>query len=246
MRLLTAAVAAACLALAGQALAGAFPDGPGGPNIAVVNKSSLRSSTLAADLPVFQLYANQVCEAWHCNATLYLGAPKDPRDWLITVNDDTDVSSAVGYHGSSDAGVPFAFVSVRTAKTAGMSWTDVLTHELAEMLVDPASIAAMNTQNVCDPQTGGCRNATFYNLEVADPVQGESYTLGHVKVSDFVYRSWFTPGAPGPYDAGRHVSAPLMLAPNSYVAFYEDGAWQQRDSFPAFTPRAVKDRLELH
>lgn len=124
-------------------------------------------------------------------------------------------------------------IGVQTSIKYGMPWGVVLTHELFEMLVDPESSAANNTTCQTDPGTGTATNCTFYAHETADPVQGEWWRLGPVRVSDYVYRNWFIPGAPGPYDAGRHVGAPLQLAPRSYAIFYADGYWQTENTFTA-------------
>lgn len=207
--------------VASKAWSDTFPDGPSGPRIAVVNTSELSDSVLKADLPYLQQYADQVCAAWHCAGTLYFGQPQSPRDWVLTFNEVSDIQDAIGYH-TEDFGLPVGFVSVRTAQQYGLSWSLVATHELAEMLVDPEAEGADLTH--CKK---GASNCAFYAREVADPVQGESYQLGPLRVADFVYRNWFVPDASGPFDAGRHLRSPLSLAPQSYMSFYKDGVWQQ-------------------
>lgn len=210
----------------------------------MVNKSELSSSALKADLPYLQQYVNQVCEAWHCAGHLYFGAPKSARDWVVTFNNVSDVQNAIGYHTEA-AGVPEAFVSVQTAVQYHFRWGVVATHELAEMLVDPEATSADNTRNECDI-FNGCTNATFYAREVCDPVQSETYRLGPLHVSDFVYRNWFEPDAPGPYDAGRHLGSPLSLAPSSYMIVYRDGAWQEPNTFPKHFGNWDRFGPELH
>lgn len=240
LRRILAAVAAVAVVLPAIAFAGAFPDGPGGPNIAVINLSSLSDSTVKTDMPVFQAYEQQVCEAWHCAGTLYFAADhhaSSPTDWTVTLNDKSDIDGAIGYH-LEDKGQINAFVSVQTAHDAGMPWPVVFTHELGEMLVDPEAEATENT--ACQQQFGGAGiefvNCDFYTKEIADPVQGRSYflTVGPTsrRVSDWVYRSWFTPDAKGPYDAARVLAAPLTLYKNSYISLYTDGVWTQKDTFP--------------
>ena len=178
-------------------------------------------------MPYFQQALDNFCGAWHCNGALYFGAPKTARDWVVTFNNVSDVPEAIGYHESVGSR-PEAFVSVQTAVQAGLPWGVVFTHELFEMLGDPeASAADVTSWGI--GQFG--ENSTFYFREVCDPVQSEAFRLGPVRISDFVYRSWFTPGAAGPYDAMRAVGQPLTLAPNSYASFYKDGYWQQTDTF---------------
>ena len=216
----------------GVASADSVPDGPGGPNIAIVDTSTLVSNTtLKRDLPYFQQYADQVCAAWHCSGHLYVGQYANSHDWQITVNDISDVAGAIGYH-TETAGVPQAFVSVRTAIQKKLPWGIVFTHELAEMLVDPPASLTANTACQYDPFTGRNFACRFFAFEVCDPVQGESYRIGPITASDFVYRTWFMPDSLGPYDAGRHIGAPLTLAPRSYMSFYADDQWQATDNFP--------------
>lgn len=210
--------------LAASAFAGAFPDGPRGPRIAIVNESTVvGDEEINAALPMLQLYLDQVCEAWHCDGSLYLAstAPAE-RDWRLVINDVSDEPLAIGYH-LTEGSRPIGYVSAATAQDAGVAWSVVLTHELAEMLVDPAASVAA--------QTKGDPSPAFTALEVCDPVQGRSYRLGKVVVADYVYRSWFTPGARGPYDSMRVLSAPLQLARESWVAEFRDGYWSARSTF---------------
>jgi hypothetical protein len=218
------AIAAIAAAIAGTAIAGVFPDGPGGPRIAVVNNSTvLTDDQIGKALPMLQLYLEQVCAAWHCDGTLYQTSAPTERDWLIVINDESDDPFAIGYH-ESQGSRPVSYVSAGTAAGANVPWTVVFTHELGEMLVDaPASLAAQTNHPVRPP--------AFTALEIADPVQGRSYRLGDVVVSDYVYRSWFTPGARGPYDSMRVLSAPLQLARESWAAEFRDGHWTTRQTF---------------
>ncbi len=219
---------------AAKAYGGAFPDGPGGPTISVVNESTVvTDAELQADLPYLQQYLGQVCAAWHCAGTLQITDTPGPRDWVVTVNDSSDVQGAIGYHLATDSRA-VAWVSAKTAAKAGLRWPAVFTHELAEMLVDPTASATANTN--CDQRydtdmSVHWTNCTFYAYEICDPVQNEFYKLGPIRVADFVYRSWFESDGHKPFDAGRHLGAPLSLAPRSYLSVYRDGEWKQQDTF---------------
>ncbi|HXJ62766.1 MAG TPA: hypothetical protein VNN79_03340 [Actinomycetota bacterium] len=208
-----AGVLVAFLLFAGVAFAGAFPDGPGGPKIAVLNRSTvLTDAQVAAAVPAFQKYLDQVCAAWHCAGTLYFTPnPVGARDWAITVNDKSSIPGAIGYHDLVK--VPIGWVSAATAAANGVQWTEVFTHELAEMLVD-ANIALWSRHAKVD---------RFYALEVCDPVQGRTYTIDGVTVADYVYRSWFTENASGPYDSMRSLSAPFQLWTDGWAIIYQDG-----------------------
>lgn len=230
--------------VAAKGFAGAFPDGPNGPVIAVVNASPLTDKAVTDALPTMQLYESQVCAAWHCSGTLYFaGHATKPdcsatklehaSDWLVCLNGTSDVAGAVGYHIEGNGKI-LSYVSTQTARQYGMGWMAVLTHELGEMLVDPEAESTENT--ACEYTYGPSgqpvpSNCTFYMKEIADPVQGKSYWLGNYRASDFVYRSWFEPDSPGPYDASRVLKAPLTLYKQSYLSVYKDGGWDQPNTF---------------
>jgi hypothetical protein len=85
-----------------------------------------------------------------------------PGGWPVILQNDTGRIVAVGgIHTTTPAGTPEALIAV----VAGGNWTVAFSHEVLEMLVDPY---------------GG-------RVEVCDPVEGESYLLGGVQVSDFVF-----------------------------------------------------------
>jgi hypothetical protein len=94
-----------------------------------------------------------------------------------------------------------------------------LTHELAEMLVDPYIAACF--------QTGDTR---FHALEVGDPVEDDSLGFSYegVLLSDFALPTWFQPGAAGPYDHCGHCTRPLQVLTNGYAQYYDSGTgWHQ-------------------
>ena len=231
MKKLIAGVVLVLAFFSARAVADSYPDGPNGIRIAIIDTSTaLPPAKLGKYLPEIQTYADQVCEAWHCKATLYVGSPREKTDWRIAVRDWTDTLYAIAYH-TEKKGIPVALVGIQAALSSGMPWGVAFTHELGEMLVDPTATLAANTNVYCDQFSGSCSNATFYSYEIADPVQGEYYKIGKLTVSDFVYRSWFQKDAKGPYDVGRHLNSPLSMAPESYMGIYKDGSWKSVDTF---------------
>ena len=76
-------------------------------------------------------------------------------------------------------------------------------HEVAEMLVDPAT-------NLC----AQAPNGTMYAYEVADAVEAQWFYLNSIPMSDFVFPSWFE-GFRAPnstqFDYMKKVSAPFQL-----------------------------------
>jgi hypothetical protein len=130
-----------------------------------------------------------VCPAWGLDApTVALGpAGQAATDWVLTLSDETD-PGVLGYH--DDAGVPNSIIFVGEILGFGggvlqpsgdnPAVSAVVAHEAAEMTVDPLA-------TLWAPRWDG----TSVALEVADPVQGFSYDIGAVSVSDFVLPTWF-------------------------------------------------------
>jgi hypothetical protein len=107
---------------------------------------------------------------WHRSAKLVAGA----GDWTVTIQTAQPLPDAAGYHSVGANAVPFAIVG----QQGQYNWTQVLSHEIIEMLIDPFPAA------IAGPS--GARP-----LEPCDPVVGESYAIDGVAVADFVYPAWF-------------------------------------------------------
>jgi hypothetical protein len=82
------------------------------------------------------------------------------------VNTDAKISDGIGgYHGKAD--IPYAFANVTGASaltiddTAGQ-YAESLSHELAELVVDPN--ADVSNPEVCDPCAGNCTNQPSLNF----------------------------------------------------------------------------------
>ena len=104
-----------------------------------------------------------------------------------------------------------------------------MSHELLEMLADPEI-------NLCAMVEG-----RIYACECADPCEADElgYRVDNVMLSDFVYPSWFSPDAKGPYDHVGHISKPLMLAPGGYISVMNvfSFGWKQINADPTMQMR---------
>lgn len=107
------------------------------------------------------------------------------RCWLL---DTPDVPNALGYHDEDAAG-PFIKVFTQpivddggTILGAGASVASVLSHEVLELTGDSAANIWVDGPNGND-----------YARELCDAVQGDSYELDGVWVSNFVYPDFFDP-----------------------------------------------------
>jgi hypothetical protein len=192
--------------------------------IAIVNESSRVShpDLVAARQALQVQLSRDFSPAWGLYATLLLRSVPHPHEPTIHLLDNTTVADALGYHDTnSDA--PEGFVFVETAEGDGVPWQLVLSHELLEMLADPWIDLVADTVYQNQP--------AVVAYEVADPVEGDSYAIGSVPVSNFVLPSWFLPsplpGAPFT-DFLKRLTEPLALAPGGYFLYATQlGIWQQ-------------------
>jgi len=144
------------------------------------------------------------------------------HDAIIYVGDSsqdpsTGVDGAFGYHSRNHKNIPFGFVYLDICKEYGEAWSTTLSHEVLELLADPTAV-----MTVTGPSPKGKKGTVHYDLEVCDPTQGDSYTIDHVVVSNFV-----TPGYFGLAGGSGHTNflnlplAPLGVRPGGYFQ-YED------------------------
>jgi hypothetical protein len=94
------------------------------------------------------------------------------------INTAADPSQGVlGYHGKSE--VPYVFVNVfgsgLTIGDANDDYAEALSHEIAEMAVDPA--ADLVNPEVCDPCAGNCNNLYLAFFNASGAYLGSAQTL---------------------------------------------------------------------
>lgn len=101
---------------------------------------------------------------------------------LLTVQVNLDVPGALGYHDDV-LGIIFARVM------AGPGWTVTLSHEVLEEMLNP-------TCGDFTPLEDGREQAR----EACDRVEGDTYRIGDVLVSNYLLPDAFVPGSAGPWD----------------------------------------------
>lgn len=101
---------------------------------------------------------------------------------LLTVQASLDVPGALGYHDDI-GGVIFARVQ------AGPEWTVTLSHEVLEEIGDAT----------CDQWTQ-LSDGTEQALEACDRVEGDTYRIEGVLVSNYLLPAAFVPDSTGPWD----------------------------------------------
>ncbi|MGH7053673.1 MAG: hypothetical protein ACREFA_07635 [Stellaceae bacterium] len=206
----------------------------------MIQIAAINESATVADAQVPAVVAalqRQVREhfapAWGIDAQLSVsarGAVPAPDSWQLVLLDDSDQADALGYHETTAAGLPLGKVFVRTSTQDGENWPVCASHELLEMLADPW---------VCDTVLAQTSESagTLYPREVCDAVEGATYEIDGVQVSDFVLPAYWFPAVPGvtlagPFDWLKQLQAPLpALLPGGYLGEMAVGVpatgWQQ-------------------
>ena len=133
------------------------------PTIACFNKAKTALGVdLNALIAAMQAYVTQfVVPVWGTPAKLVKSADFVKGQWAMVFLDDADAPGALAYHDLTPDGFPLSKVFVRTTLQNGDLVSVSASHELVEMLVDPA-INMMTTGP--DPKL-------VYAYESADPVE---------------------------------------------------------------------------
>lgn len=138
-------------------------------------------------------------------------------EWAIVFLDDADIASALGYHDLTPDGFPLSKVFVRIAHKAKKPLSITVSHELVEMVVDPAiQLAAFGPNN------------TWYALEVSDACQEEHYVVDGFQMTDFMYPSWFEGfRKTGKFDHLERIKQPFEILKGGYMPIFRRGRWSQ-------------------
>lgn len=199
----------------------AFNQG-GTPTIAVFNKAK---TPLGVDMDkliaALQVYVDKyVVPVWGTPAKLVKSTDFVKGAWAIVFLDNADAPGALAYHDLTPDGMPQSKVFVKTTLDNGDLVSVSTSHELVEMLVDPA-INLLTTGP--DPKT-------IYAYESADPVEALTFKVNNIPMSDFVYPSYFEyfhkPGSVK-FDYLGAVKKPFEILKGGYQIIFKNGKWSQ-------------------
>jgi hypothetical protein len=156
------------------------------PTIACFSKATTPENEwgvgLDALIKAMQVYVNDhVAPVWGTPAVLIKSTDFVRNAWAIVFLDAADQPGALAYQNLTPDGLPISKVFVKTTLNNNQLVSVSASHELVEMLVDPA----MNLW------TTGPDPETMYAYEIADPVEGLSFKVNGVDMSDFVYPAYF-------------------------------------------------------
>jgi len=161
-----------------------------------------------------------------------------------------DAPGASAYHDITDKGVPYAFCAVTTCGSLlGRDGVSVdVSHEILETFGDEgANLYAYDN------------NGVLHALEMCDAVELQTYAKpakdgSQVQVSNWLLRSWFMPGAKGPYEymtssskAGAVPPAgPLKTAPGHGGNYQIVGKWTgaTKDVYAKHAAYAAEQHIE--
>jgi hypothetical protein len=149
-------------------------------------------------------------------------APKGA--WVLVVLDDADQAGALGYHSETTDGRVYGRVFAGPCIDYGVPVSTTLSHEVVETFCDPDVDLWRDT---------GRGYSVAY--EACDAVEGDSYLIDGVAVSDFVTPAWYGERGPRtPLHGALHwadngkVTQSFQLAPGGYyVRRFPDGSEDQ-------------------
>lgn len=150
-----------------------------------------------------------------------IGTSNMPDAFPLLFKTASDEPGALGYHVDGAAYVFTAdtLANGGTLYKGANSVSVTGSHELAETTADFAANLWADGPDGHD-----------YALELSDAVEGDSYEINGIAVSNFVYRAWFDPSPlPGSkFDHMGTLSAPFTMSPGGYlIRRVEGGAVDQ-------------------
>ncbi len=205
----------------GTLVRGAFDRGQI-PKIACWNDATVALGVnLDALIHAMQTFVDQcVAPVWGTPARLVKTTAAVKGAWGVVFLDDADQADALAYHDLTPDGFPLSKVFVRTTIRNGDLVSVSASHELVEMLVDPA-INLMTTGP--DPRA-------VYAYETADPVEALSFKVEGIPMTDFVYPSYFEifrKPKSTQFDYVKRVSRPFQILAGGYQIVFKNGRWTQ-------------------
>jgi hypothetical protein len=200
---------------------GAFDQGQV-PTIACFNKATVPlGADLGALIAAMQHFASGcVAPVWGTPATLVKSIDFLPKAWAMVFLDDADAANALAYHELTPDGFPISKVFVRTIQQDKQSLSVSASHELVEMLVDPA----INLYST------GPDSRTLYAYESADPVEETWFKLDGFDMTNFVYPSYFEifrKPRSTQFDYMKKVTQPYKMLAGGYQIVFKNGKVSQ-------------------
>jgi len=204
------------------------------PTIACFNQATVDLGVdFDALVEAMQEYVRSyVAPVWGKAAALVSTTNFQPGAWAMVFLDNADQPGALGYHDLTPDGLPVAKVFVKTTLDDKQLVSVAASHELVEMLVDPA----------INMMTSGPDANTMYAYESADPVEESDFPVHGLAMCNFVYPAYFeTFRRPKSvqFDQMNQVTRPFQILKGGYQIVFKSGKYSQ-----LFGSKAKEKRFE--
>jgi hypothetical protein len=200
---------------------GAFNQGEF-PTIACFNRATIPLGVdFNALIAAMQVFVDEhVAPVWGTPAKLIKSTDFVKGAWAMVLLDNADQPGALAYHDLTPDGLPESKVFVKTTLENKDLVSVSASHELVEMLVDPA-INLMTTGP--DPKA-------VYAYESADPVEALNFPVDGIPMTDFIYPAYFEdfhkPGSVQ-FDRLGKIKRPFQILAGGYQIVFKNGKWSQ-------------------
>jgi hypothetical protein len=207
------------------------------PKIVCINRATTSLDiSFGTLIRALQSYVDDhVAPVWGTPAKLVKGSNFEKGTWAMVFLDNADQVTGRGTkladHDLTPEGLPLAKVFVSTAILNGEFVSVAASHELVEMLVDPA-INMMAT----GPHSAGLgKSNVMYAYESADPVEELSFKVKGVPMCNFVYPTYFEayhkPNSIQ-FDHMKNIARPFQILSGGYQIMFKGGKWSALHGSP--------------
>lgn len=211
------------------------------PKIAVFNRAKTPLGVPLADLiPALQRYVDEcVAPVWGTPARLLKSRGFVKGAWAMVFLERAGDASTEGIHDLTPDGLPLAKVYVKTSLSNDDLVSVSASHELVEMLVDPA----------LNLMTSGPDSRIMYSYESADPVEEITFNVNGIAMSDFVYPAYletFHKPNSVQFDHAKKVHRPFQILSGGYQQIFKRGRWVDVSGSTAKEKRFAREDRRGH
>lgn len=227
--------------------------------ISVINRSeSIADEQMQAAIrAVNRQISEDFSPYWGCSAQLRLEGNVSHRldtqklgdmrgEAVLYVWDGSNKDQVMGYHESNFRGIPFGIIYTQLCKQYQEPWTTTLSHEALELLVDPQGNLLVQGPHPEHPD-----KEVFHWYEVCDAVQGQTYVLDGIEVSNFVLPAYFKreqpAGTRNDFLSRSHKGKNLDsfgVVPGGYIGFYNPET-QQHETYAMARDTKARARMQV-
>ena len=188
------------------------------PRIACFNRANTPLGVdFAALIAAMQKFVDRhLAPVWGTPAKLVKSSGFQKGAWAMVFLDSQDDASLEGYHDLTPEGLPMSKVFVRNILKQKDQVSVAASHELAEMLVDPAA----------NLYSTGPRPNRLYDYEVADPVEELFFKVDGIAMTNFVYPTYFEnfhKRGSTRFDHMEALEMPFALHLGGYQSYFSGG-----------------------